>query len=161
FAAASSPPHPGPQPPLPLGLWTTDGTEAGTQSLVVPLPGVSGAGRLLAIGATAFAAGDAGLWRSDGTPAGTFLLAPVHAQSLMSAGPRLFFAGSDPATGIDLWTSDGTAAGTGLVKDIAPGTQGSLELDPGDLPASIAPIPSADLGGVLLFAANDGTHGVE
>ena len=40
-------------------------------------------------------------------------------------GDRLYFAAQDEAHGSELWVSDGTAGGTALVKDLAPGTEGS------------------------------------
>src|SRR5262245_23052228 len=39
---------------------------------------------------------------------------------------RLFFVADDGVHGPELWTSDGTATNTALVKDINPGSGGSL-----------------------------------
>jgi hypothetical protein len=47
-----------------------------------------------------------GLWRSDGTAAGTKRLTPqdeYRVGEIVKAGPRLFFAGWDAATGTELW----------------------------------------------------------
>ena len=49
----------------------------------------------------------------------------------------------------ELWKSDGTAAGTVLVKDISPGSAGSI---PNNL---------TNVNGTLFFAADDGTNGTE
>ncbi|HEY4596840.1 MAG TPA: hypothetical protein VIJ02_10595, partial [Thermoanaerobaculia bacterium] len=47
-----------------------------------------------------------GLWRSDGTAAGAKRLTPqdeYRVGEIVKAGPRLFFAGWDAATGTELW----------------------------------------------------------
>ncbi len=59
-------------------------------------------------------------------------------------GSRLFFAGSDPATGSELWVTDGTSQGTTLVADLAPG------------PASSGLFHFNDLGGTLVFFSEKG-----
>ena len=41
-------------------------------------------------------------------------------------GQTLFFSAVDGASGRELWKSDGTEAGTVLVKDINPGSAGSI-----------------------------------
>ena len=110
-------------------LWTTDGTEAGTRLVEDFNPGDLGSvpGFLTPFGHdlafTIFAPG--GLWRSDATESGTSRISAVAASDLVKAGGRLFFAGTDPASGSELWTSDGTPEGTRLVRDITPGPDGS------------------------------------
>ncbi len=45
-------------------------------------------------------------------------------------GKTLYFAANDGLNGMELWKSDGTANGTVLVKDIYPGSQGSMQQQP-------------------------------
>lgn len=44
-------------------------------------------------------------------------------------GPRIFFAGYTPATGVELWATDGTNAGTDLIKDAVVGPISSNPTD--------------------------------
>ncbi len=102
------------------------------------------------------------LWRSDGTAEGTALVRDIFPgpnvgfsgrsgiAHMTAAGGALYFQARDAAaTGIELWKSDGTATGTQLVKEINPGSAGSLSSD------------FVELNGVLLFEANDGSTGNE
>jgi ELWxxDGT repeat protein len=68
-------------------------------------------------------------------------------------GSRLFFKADDGVVGRELWQSDGTAAGTTLVADINQGSNSSFRSDIG--------MPATALNDLLLFAADDGVHGVE
>jgi ELWxxDGT repeat protein len=61
----------------------------------------------------------------------------------------LYFTATSPDAGYELWRTDGTSDGTMLVKDIFPGTNGSI---PGGL------IEAAE---TLYFIANDGSSGYE
>ncbi len=108
------------------------------------------------------------LWRSDGTDAGTTLFANINSTapaassssspaSLTVSGGRMFFTATSGATaavpsGVELYSTDGTT--TALVSDITPGVTGTFAGN-----AQIAIIPGA--AGSVLFAANDGTTGVE
>jgi ELWxxDGT repeat protein len=122
------------------GLWTSDGTPAGTRFVTrLPPEPVSGSPGLPVV--APFSAGavsylfrrlpDPGddtlsaleLWRTDGTAAGTLRLAsipfdkesaPYPAPALV--GGKLFFR----VLGV-LWVSDGTAAGTRTLADQPPG----------------------------------------
>jgi ELWxxDGT repeat protein len=129
-----------------FGLWVTDGSHAGTRSLVDGT-----IWELAAAGERVFAATSAGeLWRSDGTPAGTALLADgLHfIESLTVAGGRAFFVARD-RRGRELWTSDGTRAGTRPVTAFA----------------AAEPFISLPwlkvLGGRVYFLADDGVNGQE
>jgi ELWxxDGT repeat protein len=127
-----------------LELWTSDGTEDGTQRITDLGPGAANA-RVRAAGAVGdtyyFSANDGThgweLWKSDGTATGTILVRDSvpgaggsHPGQLTAVGDQLYFTASTPSTGFELWTSDGTRAGTRRVKDIKPGIKGS---DPEDL----------------------------
>ena len=94
------------------------------------------------------------VWRTLGTPATSALVRDIHPGTLsgfggsdadtMTRGPggHVYFQGVTAAAGAELWRTDGTAAGTSLVRDLAPGSQGSL-------PSSLTA-----LGERLVFAAS-------
>jgi ELWxxDGT repeat protein len=141
-------------------LWRTDGTAAGTWIVKDVFPGSRSSNPyyLTVSNGQLFFAADGGqgraLWKTDGTAAGTVLVADPYpgstplsheVGSLFDAGGVLFFVADDAVHGSELWKTDGTAAGTQLVKDILPGPNGS------------SPRPLAASGGLLLFAANDGS----
>jgi ELWxxDGT repeat protein len=99
------------------------------------------------------------LWRSDGTEAGTLLIKDIATGATNSnpSGFKLFkgkiyfnATTGTAANGSELYVSDGTSAGTTLVKDINPGTANSN-------PQNLNSIGDS----ILLFAATDGTTGVE
>jgi ELWxxDGT repeat protein len=157
-------------------LWTTDGTDAGTQLVKDinpgPLPSNSGAsGQEIALVGDHFVfAADDGvhgseLWISDGTADGTLMLkdiAPATADAsampdspgsspmmFHEVGGKVFFLASDATAGQELWVTDGTSDGTHLVADINPGAQSS---NPSNL---------TTFGDKLYFTADDGIHGNE
>jgi ELWxxDGT repeat protein len=151
-------------------LWVSDGTAAGTQRVTDINPGLF-AGinpRYLKVfqGHLFFGAGDgaggSALWESDGTTAGTVLLKEInpaggsstYPAALTVVGNKLFFVADDGTHGRELWVTDGTTAGTAMVADLNPmgdAIRSSTYLRP----------MLAEVGGVLLFAADDGTHGQE
>jgi ELWxxDGT repeat protein len=99
------------------------------------------------------------LWKTDGTDAGTQLVKDIAIGSTNSnpSGFKLFkgkiyfnATTGTAANGSELYVSDGTSAGTTLVKDINPGTANSN-------PQNLNSIGDS----ILLFAATDGTTGVE
>ncbi len=140
-----------------FGLWTSDGTEAGTAQI----PGVSSPDGLIAHrGALIFSAidGTAGreLWLSDGTEAGSHRVKDIlpgtgssNPSQITSTSGLVFFVADDGTAGEELWRSDGTEAGTVLVSDIRPGVE----------PSWIQEITA--VGDRVFFAADDGVHGVE
>src|SRR5688572_6623021 len=82
------------------------------------------------------------------------------------ASPSWFFAGSgttlfsasDGVTGTELWRTDGTPGRTRLVKDINPGAASSVEAGfTSSAPLTFGALP----GGVTVFVADDGVHGLE
>jgi ELWxxDGT repeat protein len=97
------------------GLWTSDGTSAGTVriSSVVADTGVDVNGTYFFLGNDAMHV--SGLWKSDGTPAGTVFLKRVSEQEpaeLVNVNGTLFFNGSGHDGLQKLWKSDGTSNGT-------------------------------------------------
>ena len=67
---------------------------------------------------------------------------------------KVVFFGSDNAHGNELWSTDGTPAGTTLVRDILPGWQSSVS-------TTVNWQIALTGGGVAIFFANDGSHGIE
>jgi len=105
------------------GLWSSDGTEAGTREL----PGIEDDCAnpqleiLQRVGDLVYFDFQRRLWRTDGTPAGTFPLLDLPAQLRDPAalGGKLLFVIDPPSFPPsthgwvwDFWTSDGTPAGT-------------------------------------------------
>ncbi|MES1242148.1 MAG: ELWxxDGT repeat protein [Acidobacteriota bacterium] len=155
-------------------LWKSDGTEAGTVLVSDAVPGLQGSlpinlfayGGALYFSAEEPATGRE-LWTSDGTAAGTALVKdlrpgpsgssprPLSPQGLASF---VYLSAEDDDHGRELWKTDGTAAGTVLVKDIYPGTGSSNTGDWAELPGYATAI---DYGGLLIFAASDGSSGDE
>lgn len=145
-------------------------------------------GSKVVVGNTVFFAADTSgagteLWKSDGTAAGTVLVKDIYPgtttethtddegvehtytytnssapSDLVVIGSTVYFTAYNEAHGRELWKSDGTAAGTVLVKDINPGSAGSMYsygeygMDEGNL---------AVAGGTLYFAAFEDDHGQE
>ncbi len=145
--------------------WVSDGTPAGTMPLGDLQPGSAGSEPRdlfpFAGGIVFSAREDASgreLWTSDGTPAGTSLLrdlVPGPGSSAPSdfatvaAGSVLVFAAGDPEHGRELWHSDGTALNTRRLADIAAG------------PASSSPASFVEVGGTIVFVADDDVTGRE
>lgn len=109
-----------------MTLWQSDGTVAGTRSLM-NLPataGPAGFGSLWAAGADLFystpLATTSQLWRTDGTPQGTIALAAIGAAPsdpmITAAGGRIYVVGTHGSGDGELWQTDGTVAGTAPVE---------------------------------------------
>src|SRR5580765_50472 len=77
-------------------LWSTDGTDAGTQLVKDVNPGPMPAN-----------------WQ-------------YGMSEMARAGDHIVFAADDGVHGAELWISDGTADGTQMVKDLAPGSAGDV-----------------------------------
>jgi ELWxxDGT repeat protein len=143
------------------GLWTSDGTAAGTQVVdhfrdpsATANPGIPG--ELYAAADQIFmAAGDGihgtELWTSDGTEAGTHMLKDLLGGTAYSRaftpvviGDTAYFFADDGIHGMELWKSNGTAEGTSLLADITPGQN------------PFGGYPIANLNGDLLFRMDPG-----
>ncbi|WP_150297724.1 ELWxxDGT repeat protein, partial [Salipiger aestuarii] len=134
-------------------LWSTDGSEAGTQLMRAGVYSLSNA-KIELDGELYFRAYDttygSQLFKTDGTAAGTAMLGDTgNFLSPVVMGDRVFFEGYDSSAGYELWATDGTVAGTGRIADIRPGNSSS-SID--DMMA---------VGDTLFFTANDGTSGTE
>ncbi len=99
---------------------------------------------------------------SDGTAAGTEWFDTFTrtdclfpSQFVRLPNGNVLFRAADVARGFELHASDGTQAGSHLVRDIRPGSVSSVsdQFGNGDL--------FTVLGNRLLFAADDGVHGIE
>jgi ELWxxDGT repeat protein len=127
-----------------LGLWRTDGTDAGTY-LVKTIPLVEARpGQLIVAGETLyFVAGDAfSLWKSDGTTDGTTLVrtfpqGPNGIDFPVNADATLYFLDE-----MHVWTTDGTAAGT-------------VEVDPAT-PPLLSAFPLVAVDGQVFFLSSGG-----
>ena len=159
-ASTESPPR--------TGLWSTDGTAAGTLLLAPVLEqspafdvGAFGPPQWTRLGARLLFRGwdpDHGfeLWATDGTPGGTVLVKDIapgkgssFPDSLTLAGGAVWFAANDGVHGDELWVSDGTPEGTRLALDLAPGISSSS-------PQWLTPA-----GGNLFFSADLAARGRE
>jgi len=74
-------------------------------------------------------------------------------------GNTIYFAANDGINGFELWKSDGTNSGTVIVKDIFPGSQGSMEEQPERHLSLLYRL--TNVGGTLFFTADDGVNGRE
>jgi ELWxxDGT repeat protein len=139
------------------GLWTSDGTPAGTREIS------DGLGRdwrrLVVFGDRIYGfGGDDRLWSSDGTADGT---APVtsgpqinYGEHLTVADGAMYFTTSDPDGSIGVWRSDGTGPGTVELGKIALGSFPEGATYP--LVHGLAV-----LHGDVYLSVDDGDHGAE
>ncbi len=126
-------------------LWVTDGTQAGTKMVMdmntapsdsSPWSFTKAEDQVFFIAKDQVSANN--LWRTDGTQAGTIALNQDPTVSivgltdlyqprlLLAVGSNVYFSASDPTHGQELWHSDGTPEGTKMLKDIYPGSTGSM-----------------------------------
>jgi ELWxxDGT repeat protein len=154
-------------------LWRSDGTPGGTMRIADPNPTNSADVRdLTAMGGALFftastSATGIEIYRHDPTTGTTALLTDLNpgagnlynrlisnfAPVFFVQGGRMFFRATDGSRGMQLWLTDGSAAGTRQVATIRAG---------GDaFPPRPEPHTMASFGGGVVFAADDGEHGVE
>jgi ELWxxDGT repeat protein len=132
------------------GIWVTDGTKNGTQ-LVADIVGDEPYGPdptnfVICNDKIYFIARDringVELWVTDGTTNGTQLVKDIFPgiyedyfgkfpngsfpENLTVLNNKLYFTANDGVNGRELWVTDGTEKGTQLLKDIIPGSEGSL-----------------------------------
>lgn len=135
--------NPFPDMTITTELWKSDGSSAGTTSIVKIVRGEEpaddiGLYQMTVVGKTIFftaqsEAHGTELWKSDGTSAGTQMVKDINPgtasslpATLTDIDGTLFFTAIDSRTGRELWQSDGTTAGTQLFKDINPGPSGAF-----------------------------------
>jgi ELWxxDGT repeat protein len=97
------------------------------------------------------------LWCTDGTSAGTHIVRDIFPgtgspglERITVVNDTVYFFANDGVNGLELWRSDGTTSGTHIVADIKKGAASSIPEFP-----SVGAI--ANIGGILYFAADDGS----
>lgn len=148
-------------------LWVSDGSEAGTVRVKDINPGAAGSNPrfITAAGSFVYFSATNGtngieLWRSNGTDSGTLMVRDIAANGSASSSPedltssngRIFFTADDGTNGRQLWVSLGAAVST--VRLTGPGAAAGSSALTGlqDL---------RDIGGALVFSADDGVNGRE
>lgn len=128
------------------GLWTSDGTQQGTQFLSsVTLDGREPNNGMIPFGNRVMFKGYSAatgyeLWSTDGTAAGTLLVKDIfpgsaydpysnsfiinssHPNQFNSFGNLLYFVASGNSNNREIWRSDGTTQGTYMILDLYPGS---------------------------------------
>lgn len=149
---------------LGAALWTTDGTAAGTvsvMSLATTADPFAQIVQVRAINSVIYALsreqGTETLWRSDGTAGGTSVLLSLDRQSEgfinpdfmgSPSGSMIFMLFPPPFAGGELWRTDGTIAGTNKISVTEP-----------DLSLIFSPLPLAN--GELAFIGRTARYGDE
>ncbi|HNP23475.1 MAG TPA: T9SS type A sorting domain-containing protein [Panacibacter sp.] len=129
-------------------IWRSDGTEAGTFLTKDLSPGLNYqnpiyltkiGNKLWFVLNSTYSAAD-GIYASDGTSEGTTqVFSSLGCGQMLGIGKKVFFVNYDYNYGSELWVTDGVTSN--IVKDILPGTDGSL---PGEL---------VNMNGILYFSA--------
>ncbi len=131
-----------------IGLWKTDGTNAGTISVN---SGATSPKWFVNFKNEIYFVSQNHLWKTDGTFNGTVVVDnTVNITSpFTKINNRLYFTSSDITHGEELWETDGSKQGTKLIKDIYEGTNSS------------SPKNFAVLNNILYFTATDSVNGEE
>jgi ELWxxDGT repeat protein len=142
-------------------LLTSDGTAAGTHSLVTFSTESQGsdsqASGFTSLGSKVMFVANDGihgneLWLSDKSTRATSRLTDINpgtgdgASGLVAIGAYIIFSGNDGVHGQQLWVTDGTPSGTTLLANVIPA------LDPWNVVVS---------NGAAFFPADDGVHGFQ
>ena len=137
------------------GLYSSDGTTAGTQLLQAGLYMSSekqaALGGFLYFGASVTT--DYEVWRTDGTAAGTGLFKVVNRlggsnpDQFTTVGNAVYFSATNATHGVELWKIDGASLVTTQMKNIAPGS------------ASSDPVSLVNAAGTLYFFATTSANG--
>ncbi len=144
-----------------IALWTSDGTEAGTEILLdlTPASALDQYTTPLNVNGTFYFTAEDGttgraMWKSDGTPGGTMKVSDV--EPALNAGVGFFgggggggattdegfiFTGFLAGIGTEMFKTDGTPEGTGLYRDLGPGF------------ASAVPTNYLNVGNQIFFTA--------
>ncbi len=141
-------------------LWRSDGTSAGTQTVIDIEPGMqdSWSLHLRTNGTHVFWRDAFRLWRTDGTTSQQIAMPPNlfigPSISLFLSGERAYLWIPTLTFGVELWTvGPGESAAT-LVRDIYPGGGNATTGSP-------VSMTMADMGEFVLFFADNGTLGLE
>ena len=172
-----------------LEPWKTDGTAAGTSRILDLHPGFEwsipieftdlrdvayfGADDSVVYHDDGTATYNRELFRTDGTAEGTYRVKDINPgfepsipTDFIRYNHFVFFSANDGLHGTELWRTDGTDSGTMQVADLNPGKFGSgpqyLILARFQPPsAESQPADRSGARNVLIFLADDGTHGLE
>jgi ELWxxDGT repeat protein len=145
-------------------LWRSDGTIPGTGVFNIRSPGSSNPTKLTASGEALYFVANNGvhgveLWRLTNGVAR--LVRDIRTggnsslpNNLTDVNGVLYFTANDGVSGDELWgTVGGEFVTANLVRNIRPAGAGSMP--------AVVPTSFVNVGGILYFAANDGTNGTE
>ncbi|HEY8075261.1 MAG TPA: ELWxxDGT repeat protein [Labilithrix sp.] len=159
-------------------LWKSDATAVGTVLVKDIHPGAASSVvpgsypicTMRAVGTTVYFCADDGTtggepWKTDGTAAGTVpleisLRGNSEPGEIVPIGSAVYIAATNGVVGRELWVSGGGVANdAGVPPAIGPSPYLVKDVKPGVLDSS--PFGFVDLGGTLVFFADDGASGVE
>ncbi|HEY1015657.1 MAG TPA: ELWxxDGT repeat protein [Herpetosiphonaceae bacterium] len=136
-------------------LWHSDGTTAGTGPVWGEGDNTPRIAQTMVVGERLiWFTLESQVWGSDGTAAGTSMIRDFGVGGIDGFNDGAswqglgFFRVTMENTGSELWRTDGTRAGTAMVADINPG------------PGSSRVLELTAAGDQVLFAADDGVHGL-
>lgn len=163
-------------------LWVTDGTPEGTRALELNMPDGAAVSvdyaALMHQGQVFFSGAESGqlpgLFRysiETGVLNRVTALDSPETDLLALDESRLLFRGARDGLGMELMITDGTPEGTRILTDIAPGVAPSFPNAFALIESSFThsatptdrfvPVPNQSADRLVIFSADDGTHGVE